>query len=111
MKMRFWMLLGFLAGFSSSAAAQTVNWSTQINEISARENDSALIIVSTPIHPNPSNSTWNCTSNVVHLGVKNSPAPKGMLSMALTAFTTKQSLRIGVRGTGDSCELTYITAR
>lgn len=86
----------------------TEHWTAEVSRVTVLENQSALIIVSNP-RSGPS-STFPCTQGVVHLGVKNTPVSKKYLSQAMLVYTAHKTIRFGIRGAGDLCELEYITA-
>ncbi len=86
----------------------TEHWTAEVSRVTVLENQSALIIVSNP--RNGPSSTFNCTQGVVHLGVKNTPVTKEYLSQAMLVYAAHKTIRFGVRGTDDSCELEYMTA-
>lgn len=84
------------------------NWTGEIGKITVFEDASAYVIISNP--RNGPVATFDCTQNVVYLGVKNTPANHALLSQVMMAYSTSKTIRFGVRGTGASCESTYITA-
>jgi hypothetical protein len=97
--------------FSNSSMAESVHWSAKVKWVTVKEDNSAWVGLDSPYAPNPAGSTWDCSSGIVWLGVKDSPAPRNMLSAALTLYTTQKSVRIGVRGSGANCEAYYLSAR
>ncbi len=84
------------------------NWSGKVEKVTVMEDGSANIIISSP--SNGLTGTFNCTQNVVYLGIKSTPANSALLSQALSVYVAGKPIRFGVRGTGDSCEAYYITA-
>ena len=104
------LLLALLVLVSASANAQ-VHWTGTIEYITVKSDGSGYIFINSPVGPNPANSTWGCSSDVVHLGAKGSPVQPAFLSQALAAYTTKRIIRLGVTGSGDDCETQYITAK
>ena len=97
--------------FSVGAFANTVHWTAKVKWATVKENDSAWVGLAKPSSPNPSTAVWNCTSDIVWLGIKDKPTLKSLLSVALTLYATKKNVRIGVRGSGDHCEAEYLSAR
>ena len=94
---------------SSAASAQVINWTVSIQKMHVA-NDTAKVFVQGATSPNPSGSTWNCTSNVVSLGGYTNPIPATLkYSTAMEAYKSGATARIGVEGSGTNCILTYIT--
>ena len=81
----------------------TEHWTAEVSRVTVLENQSALIIVSNP-RSGPS-STFPCTQGVVHLGGKNTPVSKEYLSQAMLVYTAHKTIRFGIRGADDLCQL------
>lgn len=91
--------------------AVDTHWSAKVKWVSVNENESANIALTTPYAPNPNTAIWVCSNGIVALSIKNMPAPKNMLSTALTLYATQKTVRLGVRGSGVNCEAWYLSAR
>ena len=101
------LLLASLAPIFANAAS---NWtSSKIDNVTTYSDDRAAIRVSNYTNPNPADSVWNCNAGIVFLGSVDSPAPKGMLSAALTAQASGKPIRYGVIGSGSQCYMNYLT--
>lgn len=87
------------------------NWTGEIKWVNTYENGAAAIYIDNP-REGPV-ASLNCDgAHLVYLGVKNEPAKPQLLSLAITAYTTKNTIRFGIRkGTDGSCEAEYISAR
>ncbi|NOH22392.1 hypothetical protein [Vibrio europaeus] len=105
------LLATLLLATPSFASDNEVHWTATVNMVTAMENESAWVGLENLESPNPSSASWNCTNNIVWLSSKDKPSPKAMLSTALTSYSTQKSIRIGVTGSGQSCEARYISAR
>jgi hypothetical protein len=94
---------------ASAASAQVVHWTVTVQKMYVG-NDTAKLFVQGAASPNPSGSTWNCTSNLVSLGGYTDPIPATLkYSTAMEAYKSGATARIGVEGSGSNCILTYIT--
>lgn len=86
------------------------NWTGEVKWVNVDENGSAYIFIDNPRSGPKSNFTCG-NHNIVYLGTRNRPANSAFLSQALMVYTTGNTIRFGIRGNGDSCEATYISAR
>jgi hypothetical protein len=93
----------------SGPVGATEHWTAEIEQLTVFENKSAFVIVSNP-RGGPS-GTFNCTQNVVYLGVKNSPVTAEFLSQAMVIYAAGKTMRFGIRGSGTTCETEYVTAQ
>lgn len=109
--MKKFFLLSLFIFSSGSAIANQVHWTATVKWVHITDKDTAWIGLTTPSNPNPSSAEWDCANNVVWLKSKDEPAPKGMLSIALTLYATQKSVRIGVKKTEGTCQAFYLTAR
>ncbi len=103
-------LLVSIIMLSISSSYATEHWTGEIKWINVDENGIAYIYINNP--RGSSSPTFNCGShNIVYLGAKNVEVNKSLLSLAMTVYATSKTIRFGVRGSGDSCETPYISAR
>jgi hypothetical protein len=91
----------------STHVFSAVHWTANVKKVTVFPDGKSRIILENVSSPNPSGSTFDCTSNVVILG---NPVEPSMLSVALTLYTTKNQVRIGIEGSGDNCSASYLTA-
>lgn len=105
------LLIILLFMLLKNALADEVHWTAKVKWVSVHESESASIALTAPYAPNPVTAIWECGNGVVALSKKDLPAPKAMLSTALTLYATQKTVRIGVRGTGADCEAWYLSAR
>ncbi len=103
----FTLLIGM--GNAYAAGNWTENWTGEIKWVNVLEDGSAYIFIDNP-REGPG-SSFPCSANIVHLGTKNLEVNKSLLSVALTVYAAQKFIRFGIRGTGDSCEVGYISAR
>jgi hypothetical protein len=89
-----------------SMNAYAVDWTADIKSFIAYPSGKVNLVLENVSNPNPASSVWSCTNSLVTLG---SPANSALTSLALTLYTLKKQIRIGVTGTGTTCTASYIT--
>ena len=110
MSIKNYLLAIFLClNVTSVYGGWTENWTGEIKWINVLEDGTAYIFIDDP-RQGPS-ITFHCANNIVYLGTKNVEPNKSMLSLAMTVYATNKTIRFGIRGTADSCEAGYISAR
>ena len=84
-----------LLAISPITTAQVVNWTVSIDKIYVG-NDTVKVFIKNATEPNPSSSSWNCTSHLVSLGDYKNPIPTSLkYSTAMEAYKSGATARIG----------------
>jgi len=86
------------------------HWTGEVKWVNVDENGAAYMFINNPrIGPK---SSFSCgQDNIVYLGKKGEAANQAFLSQVLMVYAANKTIRFGVRGSGDSCETFYISAR
>ena len=98
----------FVAFIGRASAVE--GWTGEIKWINVDEQGAAYIFIDNP-RDGPKPAMTCGQYDIVYLGTKNQPANPALLSQALMIYSTGKTIRFAVRGTGDSCEAPYLSAR
>ena len=105
MRLKMFKKLMLISGLLVTSNVCAVTWTANIKSVTVFPSGKATITLDNLVSPNPAGSSWDCTNGVVLLG---DPANSALVSISLAQYTTKTQVRIGISGTGSSCQASYI---
>lgn len=109
MKKLLALLATTLFTIPSIASEDVTHWTVTISKVHVND-ETVKIQTLGASQPNPSSSQWSCTNGWLNLdGYSNAIAAGLKFSAAMEAYKSKTTARVGVKGSGNDCVLTYIT--
>ena len=94
---------------ANSAYSADTNWTATITKVITYQSGVVAVVLTGESSPNPSSAVFLCDADIVYLGSKSNEAHPALISSALTAYTAKKTVRIGVTGSGGNCTTDYLT--